>query len=69
MAATKKERNKTRHKFLLTMFPDGETKVIVNNFVLIKYFSGLTKSWEVSINTPEAYDKSSRWLKRKKDKC
>ena len=57
MKKSKQQRNRQRHDFLLTLFPDGSeyTEKEMNGFWLVKYFSNGTNKWEVSIFTKESF--------------
>lgn len=54
----RQKRNKTRHEFLLTLFPNQKkeyTEIEMNGFHLIRTLNGNTKSWQVSIFSKESY--------------
>jgi hypothetical protein len=60
----KQKRNKTRHNFLLTLFPDNKKQYAVlhmNGFVLVRQFDGNTKMWQVAIYTNNSYKKLEYW--------
>lgn len=64
-----KDRNKTRHEFLLTLFPDNEEKYAVlpmNGFVLVRQWNGGTNRWEVAVYTQEKYNNSRYFLNKKR---
>ena len=62
-----KYKNQNRHKFLLTFFPDEATPAEkeVNGFILVKYFSNSTHTWEVAIYTPESFKARQEYLENR----
>ncbi len=64
----KKEKNRNRHRFLLTFFSNDEkydTKE-VNDFILVKYFSNSSSNWEVAIYTKDSFSKRQQHLENQK---
>ena len=56
--------NRTRHDFLLTLFPNKDLvyeEMPINGFVLIRQYNGNTKRWEVAIYTREAFARKSQF--------
>lgn len=66
MKKSKQQRNRQRHDFLLTLFPDGSqyTEKEMNGFWLVKYFSKGTHKWEVSIFTKESFKRYKEYNDR-----
>jgi hypothetical protein len=58
-----KYKNKNRQEFLLTFFPAEEKYEVkeVNGFILVKYFSNNTHTWEVAIYTPESFKERQQY--------
>jgi len=60
------KRNRTRHNFLLTLFPDQKkeyAKIEMNGFHLVRQWNGNNHCWEVAIYTEESFKKSQQYLK------
>ncbi len=62
----KQKRNRTRHDFLLTLFPDNPelfymTKEI-NGFYLVRQYNKGNNEWDVAIYTSESFNKRQSYL-------
>jgi hypothetical protein len=55
----KRKNNRTRHEFLLTLFPNNPQPFYLemkkNGFYLVRHYSGTTKSWEVAIYSKQSF--------------
>jgi hypothetical protein len=66
MGSQKQKYNRTRHDFLLTLFPDKQEKYAVlkmNGFVLVRQFDGNVKLWEVAIYREDSFKKVEEYKK------
>lgn len=62
---SKKESNRRRHEFLLTLFPDQNeeySELPMNGFILVRQFNGGSNEWEVAIYTEESFKNKQEYL-------
>jgi hypothetical protein len=65
MKKDKKKRNRTRHDFLLTLFPDKKeeySEIELNGYHLVRQWNGGSREWEVAIWTKESWINRQQFL-------